>query len=72
MYASEYAAQQATEITAQLVGATITQAVVSADDADGVEACFGFMVRTKAGKELTVWVLSDPEGNGSGFLEIVK
>lgn len=62
----QYAAAQATAIYQNLVGGTITQAIV----ADGDEASFGFLVRTPKGKVLTVWVLSDPEGNGAGFLEI--
>jgi hypothetical protein len=66
---NKYVEIQATIIGQQLVGGTITQAVVAADAEFG-DANFGFIVRTPAGKELKVWVLSDPEGNGAGFLEI--
>ena len=64
-----YVQAQAMTIAQQLVGGTITQAVVAADGEYG-DANFGFEVRLPSGETNSVWVLSDPEGNGAGFLEI--
>lgn len=69
MNENAYVEAQATIIGQQLVGGTITQAVVAADGEFG-DANFGFEVRLPSGVIRTVWVLSDPEGNGAGFLEI--
>ncbi|MDD5394300.1 MAG: hypothetical protein PHE17_14900 [Thiothrix sp.] len=66
---NEYVEQQATIIGQRLVGGTITQAVVAADGEFG-DANFGFEVLLPSGVIRTVWVLSDPEGNNAGFLEI--
>jgi hypothetical protein len=66
-----YAEMQATAIGQQLVGGTITQAVIAADGEYG-DANFGFEIRLPSGAVKTVWVLSDPEGNGAGFLEILE
>ena len=66
---AKYADTMANAINQALIGGTITQAVVSPVDDCG-DSHFGFMVHTQSGKNLTVWVLSDPEGNGAGFLDI--
>lgn len=63
-----YARRMTTVISQQLVGGTITQAIVS--DTEYGEAHFGFEVRLPSGQCKTVWVLCDPEGNGPGFLDI--
>ena len=49
-----------------LVGATIVEAGVGADDADGEG--FPYFVIEKDGERTTVEVSQDPEGNGPGFL----
>lgn len=64
-----YVEMQASTLTRELVGGVITQAVVAADGEFG-DANFGFEVRMRSGKVKTVWVMSDPEGNGAGFLDI--
>lgn len=51
-----------------LVGGAIERAVTG-EGWDG-QPGFGFDVRMPSGKLITVWVLSDPEGNGPGFLDI--
>jgi hypothetical protein len=43
----------------------ITQSVVAED-----YSSFGFEARMPTGEIKTVWVLSDPEGNGAGFLDV--
>jgi len=49
-----------------LIGFKITQAVQDADDDSGF---FGFKAK-KGRKEIIVWVLMDPEGNGAGCLDV--
>ena len=52
------------KIAADLVGSKITGAATTADGES-----FGLVI--KKGKTTTVvWVLCDPEGNGSGWLDI--
>lgn len=58
------------QINEQLVGATIVGAAITPDD-DGIDPVPGLVVR-KGNLQFIVWVLSDPEGNGDGFLEIDK
>lgn len=65
---TNYAKLQAALIHQRLVGGVIEQAVVG-EGWDG-ESAFGFDVRLPSGKLISVWVTSDPEGNGPGFLEI--
>jgi|GEM_PF-1395728 len=55
----------AEEIGTTLVGGTITDAILSTDREE-----YGFSVRCRDGKTQIVWVMSDEEGNGTGFLEI--
>jgi hypothetical protein len=50
-----------------LVGGTITNAILSTDREE-----YGFQVRCRDGKTRVVWVMSDAEGNGTGFLEITE
>lgn len=57
----------AEEIGNALVGGTITNAILSTDREE-----YGFAVRCRDGKPRVVWVMSDPEGNGTGFLEITE
>ena len=52
------------EIQKHLVGAKIVSALV-----DSENDYFGFRVQ-KGGKEFSVWVDQDPEGNGCGHLNI--
>lgn len=66
---NDYVKLQATAIAKQLVGGVITQAIV-AEDGEFGDANFGFEVQLRDGSVKVVWVLSDPEGNGTGFLEI--
>ena len=65
------AERQADIISQQLVGGCILNAFVSPEAQLGQQH-FGFSVQTKTGKTLSVWVLSDPEGNGPGFLDIAS
>jgi len=48
----------------ELVGCAITAAVI---DEDGEN--FGFEVM-ESGRKRTVFVMTDPEGNGPGFLDV--
>jgi hypothetical protein len=48
-----------------LVGAKIVQTIIDPD-----EEFTGFTLEMPDGTRKNVWVLSDPEGNGSGFLEV--
>lgn len=66
---ARYVDGMAAAINNSLRGGTITQAVVSPIDQSG-DTNFGFDVVLPSGKTLTVWVLSDPAGNGAGFLDI--
>lgn len=50
-----------------LVGGTITNAILSTDCEE-----YGFKVKCRDGKTRLVWVMSDEEGNGSGFLDITE
>jgi hypothetical protein len=61
----EYTKMMATAIGQSLVGAVITQSVVAED-----YSSFGFEARMPTGEIKTVWVLSDPEGNGAGYLDV--
>lgn len=45
---------------------SIIESVIDPDTSGDV----GFIIRTKDNKRLVVWVLSDAEGNNSGWLEI--
>lgn len=58
---SEYMVE---EIQKHLIGATIVSPIL-----DKENDYFGFRVM-KDGKEFSVWVDMDPEGNGCGFLNI--
>lgn len=49
-----------------LVGAKIVEAIM-----DPGEEYTGFKIELPDGTRKNVWVLSDPEGNASGFLEVV-
>jgi|TARA_R110000787_G_scaffold60573_1_gene137337 hypothetical protein len=53
----------------QLVGYKVTQ--VALDDSDPNEEEWCGLVLTKGGVKKIAWILRDPEGNGSGFLDIV-
>lgn len=57
----------------QLQGGVIAQIIVD-DSAKQIEyfgePCAGFIVQMPDGTRKQVWVLSDTEGNGNGFLEI--
>lgn len=55
----------AEEIGDTLVGGTITNAILSTDREE-----YGFKVLCRDGKTRLVWVMSDAEGNGTGFLQI--
>lgn len=55
----------AEEIGTTLVGGTITSAILSTDRAE-----YGFAVMCRDGKTRIVWVMSDAEGNDTGFLQI--
>ena len=50
-----------------LVGGTITGAVLSPDREE-----YGFTVRCRDGKTRIAWVMSDEEGNGTGYIEIAE
>ena len=54
-------------IGATLVGGTITGVVLSPDHKE-----YGFTVKCRDGKSRIAWVMSDEEGNGTGFLEITE
>ena len=60
------------QILKHLVGGKITQALTTFED-DAEEDYFGdfagFIV-TKGKRKIHVWVQSDPEGNGGGFLAL--
>lgn len=49
----------------QMVGTRIVGAFTDAD-----EEFAGFTIEFLGGKRKDVWVLTDPEGNGCGFLEV--
>lgn len=55
----------AEQIGDALVGGTITNAILSTNREE-----YGFQVMCRDGKTQVVWVMSDEEGNGTGFLEI--
>ena len=57
----------AEQIGDTLVGGTITSAILSTDCEE-----YGFKVRCRDGKTRVVWVMSDAEGNGTGFLDITE
>jgi len=57
----------AEQIGTTLVGGTITDAILSTDREE-----YGFRVMCRDGKTRIVWVMSDAEGNGTGFLEITE
>lgn len=57
----------AEQIGTALVGGTITDAILSPDREE-----YGFKVRCRDGKTRIVWVMSDAEGNGTGFLDITE
>lgn len=54
------------KVITRMVGAKIVQAFI-----DPEEEFAGFMIQLPDGTQKQVWVLCDPEGNGSGFLEVV-
>lgn len=54
-------------IRTTLIGGTITGVVLSPDHEE-----YGFTVRCRDGKSRIAWVMSDEEGNGTGFLEIAE
>jgi hypothetical protein len=55
------------QIVERLLGGTITGALESEDDFG--DEFFGIRVM-KDGKQLAVWVQSDAEGNGPGWIEV--
>ena len=56
-----------------LVGATITSLIVDEGDSPHDEPYYGFAFTTKKGTlSYQCMILSDPEGNGPGHLEISK
>ena len=57
----------AEQIGTTLVGGTITDAILSTDREE-----YGFRVMCRDGKTRVVWVMSDAEGNGTGFLDITE
>jgi hypothetical protein len=57
----------ADEIGKTLVGGTVTDAILSTDGQE-----YGFRVKCRDAKTRVVWVMSDAEGNGTGFLEIAE
>jgi len=59
-----YIEQMLNIVRNDLVGCTITAAVVGEDGEH-----FGFEVM-ESGRKRTVFVLMDPEGNGPGFLDV--
>ena len=66
---SNSAISVANMINANLKGGTIRQAVFS-PAADFSEAFPGLIIDMPDGTVKTVWILSDPEGNDAGFLDI--
>lgn len=54
------------QIREHIVGGTITEAITNGPD-DEHEESFGFTV-LKNGKRIAVWVMTDAEGNGPGWL----
>lgn len=55
-----------------LVGATITALARTAPDEGEFEPeFFGFVLALPDGQQRTLLILSDPEGNGPGAIEIV-
>ena len=65
-YDTEYCAKQ---IMDNLIGAIIICAITS-PPGEYDDGFFGFRVKTKKGKEKAVWIQSDAEGNGSGWIDI--
>jgi hypothetical protein len=65
----KYVQEMAAFIDQKLVGGVITSPVV-AEESKYDCAHFGFEVRLPSGEVRTVWVVSDPEGNDTGFLEV--
>jgi hypothetical protein len=53
----------------QLIGWKVDGIAVTAPDPDNPEGWYG-LVLTKGKKKKVAWVERDPEGNGSGFLNI--
>jgi len=51
----------------KLVGGTISNSILSTDCRE-----YGFKVSCRDGKTRLVWVMSDEEGNDTGFLEITE
>ena len=51
-----------------LIGATITKIIQAEPDSEG-NVHYGFEA-IKSDKVIRAWVLSDPEGNTSGYLDI--
>lgn len=49
-----------------VIGATITEVVFDE------EFFVGIRVKDKKGKETTLWIQSDPEGNGPGWITVEK
>ncbi len=57
----------AEEIGNTLVGGTISNAILSTDCRE-----YGFKVSCRDGKTRMVWVMSDEEGNDTGYLQITE
>tara|TARA_Y100001951_G_scaffold72540_1_gene59439 strand:+ start:246 stop:464 length:219 start_codon:yes stop_codon:yes gene_type:complete len=55
----------------QLVGWKVEQIAVDNSDENEPEGWYG-LVFTKGKQKKIAWILCDPEGNGSGFLNIDK
>ena len=64
----KYSQRQSAAIHQQLIGGVIERSLVG-ENWSGMPG-FGFEVRMPTGELKTVFVLSDPEGNGAGCLEI--
>ena len=64
---TQYAAEYIEGVIKQIGGGVITNPML--DDSDPHSPFIGFQVK-KGTKVFNVWVLRDPEGNGSGHLSI--
>ena len=58
------------QILKHLVGGKITQCLSTFEDGESTYEDFAGLVVTKGKRKIHVWVQSDPEGNGGGFLAL--
>ena len=63
---------QTEQIERRLVGGTITGALIDPNPDEFGDRWYGFLVKTKSGDMVPVWVSKDPEGNGPGWLDIAE